>query len=102
MKARVGNFARVGNIKTRFFVARGVDQGWALGWVFLGLSTQTQNPGFWAGFWVENFRLWVLGWVLGSVLGLGTQPNPEYFSEGINIAFIFQIVRYLLIEKKLK
>ena len=55
----------------------------------LGLSTQTQNPGFWAGFWVENFRLWVLGWVLGSVLGLGTQPNPEYFSEGINIAFIF-------------
>ena len=67
----------------------GYNQGWALGWVFLGLSTQTKNPGFWTGFWVENFRLWVLGWVLGSVLGLGTQPNQEYFSEGINIAFIF-------------
>ena len=35
-------------------------QGSASGLFFLGFSIQTQNPGF----WVENFRLWVLGWVL--------------------------------------
>ena len=40
------------------------NQGSAYGWFFLGFSTRTLNPEFGAGFWVGDFRLWVLGWVL--------------------------------------